>query len=178
MQHRQIDYSFLGKDENGVERNDTVNFEFLTPKFGAYYQINKTSSAFASFAIANREPNRSDFVESSPNSRPLHETLYDTELGYKMGGSNFTFSTTAYYMIYENQLILTGKINDVGAYTRENVNYSERKGIELEVGVKINPKWSWSANATFSKTLLIIIPNTWIIGTLGGKKVTATPIQL
>ena len=57
-------------------------------------------------------------------------------------------------MIYENQLILTGKINDVGAYTRENGNYSERKGIELEAGVKINPKWSWSANATFSKNTI------------------------
>ena len=151
LQHRQIDYSFLGKDENGAEGNDTVNFEFFNPKFGAYYQINNKSSAFASFAIANREPNRSDFVESSPNSRPLHETLYDTEVGYKMEGSNFAFSATAYYMIYENQLILTGKINDVGAYTRENVDYSERKGIELEAGVKINPKWSWSANATFSE---------------------------
>ncbi len=154
LQHRQIDYSFLGKDENGAERNDTVNFEFFNPKFGAYYQIDNKSSAFASFAIANREPNRSDFVESSPNSRPLHETLYDTEVGYKIEGSNFAFSATAYYMIYENQLILTGKINDVGAYTRENVDYSERKGIELEAGVKINPKWSWSANATFSKNTI------------------------
>ena len=154
LQHRQIDYSFLGKDENGAERNDTVNFEFFNPKFGAYYQIDNKSSAFASFAIANREPNRSDFVESSPNSRPLHETLYDTEVGYKMEGSNFVFSATAYYMIYENQLILTGKINDVGAYTRENVDYSERKGIELEAGVKINPKWSWSANATFSENTI------------------------
>ena len=154
LQHRQIDYSFLGKDENGAERNDTVNFEFFNPKFGAYYQIDNKSSAFASFAIANREPNRSDFIESSPNSRPLHETLYDTEVGYKIEGSNFAFSATAYYMIYENQLILTGKINDVGAYTRENVDYSERKGIELEAGVKINPKWSWSANATFSKNTI------------------------
>jgi iron complex outermembrane receptor protein len=154
LQHRQIDYSFLGKDENGAERNDTVNFEFFNPKFGAYYQIDNKSSAFASFAIANREPNRSDFVESSPNSRPLHETLYDTEVGYKMEGSNFAFSATAYYMIYENQLILTGKINDVGAYTRENVDYSERKGIELEAVVKINPKWSWSANATLSENTI------------------------
>jgi iron complex outermembrane receptor protein len=154
LQHRQIDYSFLGKDENGAERNDTVNFEFFNPKFGAYYQIDDKSSAFASFAIANREPNRSDFVESSPNSRPLHETLYDTEVGYKMEGSNFAFSATGYYMIYENQLILTGKINDVGAYTRENVDCSERKGLELEAGIKINPKWTWSANATFSENTI------------------------
>ena len=81
-------------------------------------------------------------------------------------------------MIYENQLILTGKINDVGAYTRENVDYSERKGIELEAGVKINQKWSWSPMLLLAKTPLLIIPNTLIIGTLGGKKVTTTTIQL
>ena len=154
LQHRQIDYSFLGKDENGAECNDTVNFEFFNPKFGAYYQIDNKSSAFASFAIANREPNRSDFVESSPDSRPLHETLYDTEVGYKMEGSNFAFSATAYYMIYENQLILTGKINDVGAYTRENVGYSERKGIELEAAVKINNKLDWSGNVSISENTI------------------------
>ncbi len=154
LQHRQIDYSFLGKDENGAQRNDTVNFEFFNPKFGAFYQIDANSSAFASFAIANREPNRADFVESSPNSRPLHETLYDTELGYKLNGDRFAFSATAYYMIYENQLILTGKINDVGAYTRENVDYSERKGIELEAAFKINEKLNWSANASFSENTI------------------------
>ena len=57
-------------------------------------------------------------------------------------------------MIYENQLILTGKINDVGSYTRENVDYSERKGVELEAGIKISPKWTWSTNATFSKNII------------------------
>ena len=77
--------------------------------------------------LQTENPNRSDFVDSSPNSRPLHETLYDTELGYKIQGSNFTLSATAYYMIYENQLILTGKINDVGSYTRENVDYAKEK---------------------------------------------------
>ena len=38
---------------------------------------------YASFGIANKEPNRSDYTESSTNSRPKHEALYDTEIGYK-----------------------------------------------------------------------------------------------
>lgn len=37
----------------------------------------------------------------------------------------------AYYMYYRDQLILTGEINDVGAYTRTNVPESYRTGIEL-----------------------------------------------
>ena len=71
-----------------------------------------------------------------------------------MEGSNFAFSATAYYMIYENQLILTGKINDVGAYTRENVGYSERKGIELEAAVRINNKLDWSGNVSISENTI------------------------
>ncbi|MBL6872692.1 MAG: TonB-dependent receptor [Flavobacteriales bacterium] len=154
LQKRYIDYSFIGKDDNGASLEDTVNFDFFNPKFGAFYQLDDSKSIFASFAVANREPNRSDFVDSSPNSRPVHETLYDTELGYKISKKNFTLSANAYYMIYENQLILTGKINDVGEYTRENVDYSERKGIEIEGGVKLNSKIDWSGNISFSENTI------------------------
>ena len=94
--------------------------------------MNKKSNVYASFAVANREPNRSDFVDSSPESRPVHETLYDTEVGYKFQSKSYSLSANGYYMIYDNQLVLTGQINDVGAYTRTNIDYSERMGLELE----------------------------------------------
>ena len=151
LQKRWIDYSFIGKDQDGSDLDDNATFDFFNPKFGINYTINKNTNAFASFAVANKEPNRSDFVDSSPQSRPVHETLYDTEIGYKFQTKNYAFSVNAYYMIYENQLILTGQINDVGAYTRQNIDYSERKGIELEGSFVINNKLNWAANATFSE---------------------------
>lgn len=151
IQKRWVEYDFVGLDQNAVELDDQAKFDFLNPKFGLYYDIDKKSDLYASFALANREPNRSDFVDSSPESRPTHETLYDTEIGYKYQNKNYTFSANAYYMIYENQLVLTGQINDVGAYTRTNINYSERLGLELEGNFKINNKLFWAANATFSK---------------------------
>lgn len=151
IQKRWVEYDFVGLDQNAVELDDQAKFDFLNPKFGLYYDIDKKSDLYASFAVANREPNRSDFVDSSPESRPTHETLYDTEIGYKYQNKNYTFSANAYYMIYENQLVLTGQINDVGAYTRTNINYSERLGLELEGNFKINNKLFWAANATFSK---------------------------
>ena len=151
VQKRWIEYSFVGLDQDGVELNDQAKFDFLNPKFGFNYDLNKNSNAYASFAVANREPNRSDFVDSSPESRPVHETLFDTEVGYKYQSKSYSLSANAYYMIYENQLILTGQINDVGEYTRTNIDYSERMGIELEGNFKINNKISWAANATFSE---------------------------
>ena len=77
--------------------------------------------------------------------------MYDTELGYKLAGNNFQLGVNAYFMIYENQLVLTGQINDVGAYTRTNIDYSERKGIEIEASYQINDKLNWAGNATFSE---------------------------
>ena len=151
LQKRFLDYSFIGFDEEGNNVEQTAEFDFFNPKFGFYYQIAENKSAYASFAVANKEPNRNDFVESSPNSRPLHETLYDTELGYKLSSNNFKLGINAYYMIYENQLVLTGQINDVGAYTRTNIDYSERKGIEIEANYQFNDKLNWAGNATFSE---------------------------
>ena len=41
-------------------------------------------------------------------------------------------------MLYKDQLVLTGKINDVGSYTRTNVPNSYRAGIEMQAGITIN----------------------------------------
>lgn len=151
LQRRTIDYTFIGFDQEGNNVEQSADFDFFNPKFGVFYQMNQNKSAYASFAVANKEPNRNDFVESSPDSRPQHETLFDTELGYKINGNKLQFGINAYYMVYENQLVLTGQINDVGAYTRTNIDYSERKGIEVEAAYVISEKLKWVGNATFSE---------------------------
>jgi iron complex outermembrane receptor protein len=53
-------------------------------------------------------------------------------------------------MNYKDQLVLTGKVNDVYAYTRTNIPKSYRAGIEIE-GLKKANKWlSISANLNLS----------------------------
>ena len=54
-------------------------------------------------------------------------------------------------MSYDNQLIPTGAINDVGASVRTNVEKSYRAGIEIEAGVKITKGLNWSGNLTLSQ---------------------------
>jgi iron complex outermembrane receptor protein len=56
-----------------------------------------------------------------------------------------------YLMNYNNQLVLTGQVNDVGASIRTNVDKSYRMGIELEGALKISERFSWNANVTLSK---------------------------
>lgn len=54
-------------------------------------------------------------------------------------------------MQYKDQLILTGQINDVGEYTRQNVPDSYRLGLEFDARWQINSKWNWALNAAISR---------------------------
>ena len=89
------------------ELDQEVKLDFFNPKFGLSHKMNEEQLLYGSFAVANKEPNRSDYIESSPNSRPLHETLYDTEIGFKYTTKDFKFNANAYIMNYDNQLIKT-----------------------------------------------------------------------
>ena len=155
LQHRIINYSFEGFNEEGFSTVQNVKLDFFNPKFGIYHQINDHSSFYASYAVANKEPNRNDYVESTPFSRPKHETLYDTEIGYKISNKKHKLNINLYHMDYNNQLALTGKINDVGAYTRTNVKTSYRQGIEIDGSYEVSKKLIFDGNLTLSSNKII-----------------------
>ena len=155
LQRRSIDYIFEGLDPDGNTAEQEINLEFFNPKFGLHHTLNKSQVIYASFGVANKEPNRSDYTESSADSRPTHETLYDTEIGYKKVGDKMTFGANFYFMNYENQLVMTGKMNDVGARTHVNVTESFRKGIEVEGTYKLTTKLTWAANMTLSENKIV-----------------------
>jgi len=154
LQLRTLNYEFNGNDINGELDRQEVNLEFFNPKFGLSHYLNKNQLFYASYAVANKEPNRADYVESSPNSRPIHETLFDTEIGYKYQDKWLIFNLNFYYMDYDNQLIKTGEINDVGYFTSKNVKNSFRKGVEIESSYILNNKISISGNLTISENKL------------------------
>ena len=151
FQKRKVKYEFLGNDEEGNTAEQSVNLDFFNPKLGIHHSLNANQAIYASLAVANKEPNRNDFVESSPNSRPLHETLYNAEMGYQFFSDWISFGANIYLMYYKNQLAPTGKINDVGAYTRTNIDNSYRRGIELEGTIKLGDRLHWAANMTLSQ---------------------------
>ncbi len=151
LQFRRVDYTFLGFDNDGtnIEQDDQLNF--FNPKAGLFYDLSNKASLYASFGVANREPNRSDYTESTPTSRPEHETLYNTEIGYKQSFDKAAFTANIYHMAYKNQLALTGQINDVGEATRRNIEDSYRLGLELVGGVELSKSLDFNAAVTFSQ---------------------------
>ncbi len=154
VQFRHIDYAFLGVDDiqgSLQEVDQSVQYNFVNPKAGFMYDFNRKNNAYASVAVAHREPVRDDFRENTPENRPDPEQLINTEIGYRYNSSRLLVKANAYHMYYNNQLILTGQINDVGGYTRTNVDKSYRLGLELEAGYKITRTLSVTGNIALSQ---------------------------
>jgi len=131
-----------------LDQNDQLNF--FNPKFGLSYALNSSNNLYTSIAVANKEPNRDDYINSTPANRPSSENLLDIEAGYRFRGNRLTAGINTYAMMYNNQLVLTGKVNDVGEYIRQNVEDSYRYGIEADARIQINNKLSWSLTAAIS----------------------------
>ena len=154
LQLRQINYTYESAVEfftNGTAKKNSVDFTFFNPKAGLMYDLNNKNNLYASVSVAHREPVRDDFVQSSQNSRPKHEQLINVESGYRYRGKRFFLNANYYLMEYKDQLILTGEINDVGAYIRTNVESSYRTGLEFESGYKITEKWQLAGNVSLSR---------------------------
>lgn len=151
LQYRGIRYAILGSDDIGGDNVDILqHWHFFNPKIGLNYQQNN-HKAFISFSVANREPNRDNFIEAGLNERPIHETLYDYEAGYKYTGKQFHIGANLYLMDYNNQLILTGKISEIGEPLTSNIKSSYRMGLELTGGIQITPWLEWNGNLTWSR---------------------------
>ena len=151
LQIRTVGYSFLGFNSQLQNVQQDSRLTFFNPKAGLTYTINDRSTVYASVGVGHREPNRDDYTQSTPESRPKAEQLIDYEAGYKVQTEKLAFTANAYYMDYKNQLVLSGQQNDVGAYNRVNVPVSYRAGLELEAGVRLARPLRWNINATVSQ---------------------------
>jgi iron complex outermembrane receptor protein len=150
MQYRHIYYSFFGFNDSLQNVQQQAQLDFFNPKIGITYQFNEQNNVYASFGIGNHEPNRDEYVQSTPNSRPKPENMKDWEVGYRTVQGIFTGGINAFYMLYYNQLVLTGALNDVGDQIRSNVKDSYRAGLEFDGSLRINRSLTWYATASLS----------------------------
>ncbi|MFN9784869.1 MAG: TonB-dependent receptor [Sphingobacteriales bacterium] len=148
VQGRSVRYDIDGFRNNPglIIRN---KWFFVNPKAGVSYSKNNWK-AYLSYAIANKEPNRDDF-EAGATQQPAPEQLQDIELGIEKRGASLSWGATLFYMQYRNQLVLTGQINDVGAYTRVNIPRSFRTGIELTASWRPSSWFDLAANLAYSE---------------------------
>lgn len=142
LQLRNVHYKANSYDTGLV--NDSFNF--FNPKAGLNYTVNDKSTLYLSYARANREPNRTDY--EGGNAKP--EKLNDFELGWRFAGDRVKFNSNVYYMAYKDQLILTGKLDDVGSPIRANSEKSYRLGLEVDATISLSEEFIVRPNFTLS----------------------------
>lgn len=148
LQVRNINYDTkvqLAGDSEGADLDR--KWTFFNPKAGVNYNIGN-GKVFVSYANAHREPNRDDLFD---NPETKEETLHDFEAGWEQQYGKVALSANAYYMYYENQLVLSGRINNIGEFIRENVDRSYRLGLELSANAKVSDKVQLGANLSLSQ---------------------------
>ncbi len=150
LQVRSINYEISGTDNTLRDVSQTDDFLFFNPKAGVSYFWGN-NRVYGTFAIANKEPIRSDYTDAPQGEVPTHETLRNVEIGYSKTYEKARLAVNYYWMGYKNQLIPTGQVNDVGAAIRTNIPKSYRTGVEIEGQWDLSPQWSLVGNATWSQ---------------------------
>jgi len=153
LQYRHVNHDISGIDDDLRDVTQRHDFDFVNPKAGIFYEFAEKQQAYLSFALSNREPNRSNYTDWNPGTPvPVHETLRDLEAGYVFSGHALTVDANLFWMDYKNQLVLTGQINDVGNPVMQNVPASYRAGVEVSCSALLLRRHiAWDAHATLSR---------------------------
>lgn len=152
LQIRGVNYSAAGSDDDVGTFSFSQDNLFFNPKAGITYRVDDRDKVFISYAMAHKEPNRTDLIYADPEKLPKPEELHDFELGYDFKGEKLQIKGNAFYMFYVNQLVLTGELDNVGYPIRRNVGKSYRIGVELAFSWR-PVKWlRWSPNVTYMQS--------------------------
>ena len=169
LQYRMVFYE--ATSVRFADVNDT--FRFFNPKLGMHFDFNEKHSFYGYFGIANKEPRRDDYENGS--TKP--ERLFDYELGWKYQTKKVNLSANAFYMNYQNQLVLTGALNDVGSPIFTNSGKSYRVGLEIESVIALTDKWIVNPNVTYSqnKNRDFVFQRDGVLQNLGNTTIAFSP---
>ncbi|MBQ9171004.1 MAG: TonB-dependent receptor plug domain-containing protein [Bacteroidaceae bacterium] len=164
LQYRHVGYRTDGYNDKFVKQDDGTydkhwldinkHYHFVNPKAGISWH-HGGHMAYASHAIANREPERNNFTDNGHYPAPKAERVFDTEAGYSYTAKNWHAGINLYHMYYNNQFVQTGMESDIGEKLTTNIKKSYRMGIELTAGVDITKWLSLEGNAALSRNRIL-----------------------
>lgn len=174
LQYRNVGYKTTGTNSDTDLMEIDESFNFFNPKAGLTYQFNTANALYFSYARANREPSRKDF-QNNTDVKP--EQLNDFELGWRYDDPGFLINANAYYMLYNEQLVLTGELDTTGNPIRTNSGDSYRLGLEIEAAVRLTSQWSLQPSVTVSsnKTKKTVVERDGELVDLGKTNISFSP---
>lgn len=167
LQLRHIDYRIDGIEDDQNDVRTRAKYTFFNPKAGATFTLAEGQQLYASYAVGQREPVRSDFTDRPAGDVSAKaEKLHDFEGGYRAtlpgllgAGTTVRLEANYFRMNYRNQLVATGQLNDVGTALRTNVARSYRTGVELTAGAAYQDKIGLNLTGTFSRNRILDFRN-------------------
>ncbi|MEO8933172.1 MAG: TonB-dependent receptor, partial [Xanthomarina sp.] len=174
LQSRYVNYKTTGTSSDVIPFEINKTYHFFNPKAGVTYSFSKDNNVYFSYARANREPSRSDF-RNNLEVRP--EQLNDFELGWRHKSDAFSLNTNLYYMLYNEQLTLTGALDESGSPVRDNSGDSYRLGLEIEAVFNVSNKFSVQPNVALStnKNKETVVPLNGELVNLGATNISFSP---
>lgn len=158
LQYRHINYKIAGLHDKWNALTDaqqelaiSETFDFFNPKAGLSWRINRNNRLFGSVSVAQKEPTRNNYTNGKLNDHPKAERMIDYEMGYTYANEWLHLGANLYYMDYQDQLVLTGELNEIGEPMADNIADSYRMGLELMGSMKLHCGLSWDINATLSR---------------------------
>ena len=124
-------------------------YNFFNPKLGLSW-VKDYNHLYASAAVSHREPQRDNFTDNYKYPFPVAERVFDYELGYNYAAYKFQAGANLYYMDYDNQLVQTGELSEIGEPLTANVKKSFRSGVELTAAWNVSRLLTLEGNAALS----------------------------
>jgi iron complex outermembrane recepter protein len=144
LQYRHVDFSY-----DGAVPFDIMKWDFFNPKAGLSYQPSVTTTLYYSIGRTKREPTRNDIFGGSDDLLPDDngnallfikdaEQVTDHELGIRYSKGSWRLDANAYYMDFQNEIVLDGKFGPNGLALTNNVKQSIRAGVEMSASYKMD----------------------------------------
>ncbi len=162
VQYRHVGYKTDGINDKFYKEGDRwynqplnidEKYDFVNPKVG-FSWVSGPNNAYASVAMSHREPQRDNFTDNYKYPFPLPESVIDYEFGYQFNTKRFQAGANIYYMDYDNQLVQTGELSEIGEPLTTNIKKSYRTGIELTAAWVVLPFLTLEGNAALSENKL------------------------
>ena len=164
VQYRRVHFvtdgyndKYIVLDDGSIQKqmlNVDQRYNFFNPKGGVNFS-HGSHRAYVSAAVSHREPERNNFTDNGKYPAPRAERLYDFEAGYQLNMRQVRAGVNLYYMRYQDQLVQTGELSDIGEALTTNIPDSYRAGVELTAGWDITPWLSLEGNAALSRNRLL-----------------------
>ena len=138
MQYRYVNFRYKDKldpTQNFDYKKYDTNWNFINWGANVDYNITNQMKAYARYAMAHREPTRTDMFggnEFFPGDITTNkaERSHDWEAGYEVNTNKVKANANLYYMSFTNERVLNGQYGLNGLPLHDTADNSYRMGVE------------------------------------------------